>query len=65
MAADMFCDFNLLKNHKIANNPTTTKARIKNEHRFGKYKFQNFFNVGLAKFEYSQILHLKLATDFQ
>jgi len=24
---DMFCNFNLMKNHKIANNSTTSKAR--------------------------------------
>jgi hypothetical protein len=26
---DMFCNFYLVKNHKIANNSTTTKARDK------------------------------------
>jgi hypothetical protein len=33
-APDIFCDFYLRKNHKIADNSTTTKAR-KNKHRFG------------------------------
>jgi len=28
-AVDMFCDFYLMKNHKIAKNSTTTKAREK------------------------------------
>jgi hypothetical protein len=32
---DMFCNFNLVKNHKIAKNSTTTKAREKNKIRFG------------------------------
>jgi hypothetical protein len=31
---DMFCNFHLVKNHKIAKNSTTTKAREKNKHRF-------------------------------
>jgi len=29
VAADMFCNFNLVKNHKIANNSVTTEAREK------------------------------------
>jgi hypothetical protein len=29
---DMFCNFYLVKNHKIAKNSTTTKAREKNKH---------------------------------
>jgi len=32
---DMFRNFCLVKNHKIAKNLTTTKAREKNKHRFG------------------------------
>jgi hypothetical protein len=31
---DMFCDFQLAKKHKIADNSTTTKAREKNKHGF-------------------------------
>jgi hypothetical protein len=33
-STDMFCNFYLVKNHKIAENSTTTKAREKNQHRF-------------------------------
>jgi hypothetical protein len=33
--SDMFCNFDLVKNHKIAHNSTTTKANEKNKHRFG------------------------------
>jgi hypothetical protein len=33
--SDVFCNFYLLKNHKIADNSTTPKAREKNKHRFG------------------------------
>ncbi len=32
---DMFCNFYLVKSHKIANNSATTEAREKNKHRFG------------------------------
>jgi hypothetical protein len=32
---EIFCDFYLAKNHKIADNSTTTKARKRTEHRFG------------------------------
>jgi hypothetical protein len=32
---DMFCNFYLMKNHKIANNSTTIKAREKNKQRYG------------------------------
>jgi hypothetical protein len=32
---DMFCNFNLAKNHNFAKNPTTIKAREKNKHIFG------------------------------
>jgi hypothetical protein len=31
----VFCDFNLMKNHKNANNPATSEARDKNKRRFG------------------------------
>jgi hypothetical protein len=34
MFLDMFCNFYSVKNHKIAKNSTTTKAREK-KHRFG------------------------------
>jgi hypothetical protein len=33
--SDMFCNFYLVKNHKIANNPASTEAREKNKHIFG------------------------------
>jgi hypothetical protein len=32
---DIFCNLYLVKNHKIAKNSTTTKAREKNKQRFG------------------------------
>jgi hypothetical protein len=38
---DMFCNFYLVKNHKIAKNSETTKAGEK-QHRFGN-RFLEFF----------------------
>jgi hypothetical protein len=40
---DMFCNFYLLKNHKIAKNSTTTKAREKNKHRLGIIRIFEIF----------------------
>jgi hypothetical protein len=42
----MFCNFYLMKYHKIAKNSTTTKAREKNKHRFGILRIlENFYVV--------------------
>jgi hypothetical protein len=35
LVPDMFCNFYLVKNHKIANNSATTEAREKNKDIFG------------------------------
>jgi hypothetical protein len=41
-----FCSFYYVKNHKIINNLTTTKAREKHKHRFGILKnFQCMFDL--------------------
>ncbi len=40
---DTFCNFYLVKNHKIAKNSTATKARAKNKHRFGILRILEFF----------------------
>ncbi len=42
---NLFCIFNLVKNHKIAKNLTTTKAREKNMHRFIILGFLGFMYV--------------------
>jgi hypothetical protein len=39
MSPDMFCNFYLVKNHKIANNLTTTKAREKISAALESFKF--------------------------
>jgi hypothetical protein len=35
LGLNMFCNFYLVKNHKIANNSATTEAREKNKYIFG------------------------------
>ncbi len=41
---DMFCNFYLVKSHKIAKNSTATKAREKkNKHRFGILRILEYF----------------------
>ncbi len=35
LVPDMYCNFYLVKNHKIVNNSVTTEARQKNKHMFG------------------------------
>ncbi len=55
---DMFCNFYLVKNHKIAKNSTTSKAREKNKYRFGIFRI---FYVRLTKFKNNQILLNKIS----
>jgi hypothetical protein len=39
---DVFCNFNLVKNHEIANNSATIEAREK-KHRFGILRILDIF----------------------
>jgi hypothetical protein len=60
---DMFCNFYIVKNHKIAKkNSATTKAREKISTDFEFYKF---FDVCLTKFENNQVLLYKISHRFQ
>ncbi len=43
MFPDMFCNFYLVKNHKIAKTSEMTKAREKNEHGLGILRILDFF----------------------
>jgi hypothetical protein len=62
----MFCNFYLVKNHKIAKNSTTTKAREKISTDLESLEFENFFDVGLTKFKNNQILlWTQISTDNQ
>ncbi len=58
---DMFCNFYLVKNHKIAKNSTTTKAREKLSKVLESLEF---FDVSLTKFKNSQILLNKISHRF-
>jgi hypothetical protein len=55
LVPDMFCNLNLMKNHKIANNSTTTEAREKNKRIFEIIRIKKI-DVCLTKFENYQIL---------
>jgi hypothetical protein len=60
---DMFCNFYLVKNHKIDKNSTTAKASDKISADLECLEFHTFY-VCLTKFKHSQTLLIKLATDF-
>jgi hypothetical protein len=47
LVADMFSNFYLVKNYKIANNSTTTEAREKSTY----LESLDFFDVGFTKFK--------------
>ncbi len=57
---NMFCKIYLMKNHKIAKNPTATKAREKISRDL---KSLEFFGVCSTKFRINQILLNKLVAD--
>jgi hypothetical protein len=60
LVPDMFHNFYLVKNHKIANNSSTTEARAKLSTDLESFEFQKFFEVCLTKFENYQILINKI-----
>jgi hypothetical protein len=53
---DMFCSFDLAKNHKIDKNSTTAKAREKISMYLESLEFKEFFDVCWTKFKNNQIL---------
>ncbi len=55
----MFCNFYLVKNHKIANNSTTTEAREKVRKDLESLEFYKFADVGFTKFKNNHILLIK------
>jgi hypothetical protein len=57
--SDMFCNFYLGKNEKIAKNSKTTKAG-KNRHSFRILRIFEFFDLCLSEFEKNQILLSKI-----
>jgi hypothetical protein len=42
---DMFCKYHLVKNHKIANNSTTSKSREKISTELESLEFEQIFDV--------------------
>jgi hypothetical protein len=52
----MFCNFYLVKNHKIANNSTTTKAREETKADLESLEFFKLFNACLTKSRNNVIL---------
>jgi hypothetical protein len=62
---DMICNFYQVKNHKLINNATTSKAIEKITTDLESIYFYNFFGACLTKSRNNQILHKKLATNFQ
>ncbi len=59
---DMFCNFYLVKNHKISHNSIiTSKAREKNNLRFGILRILKMFMVCLTKFKNNKILLNKIS----
>jgi hypothetical protein len=45
LVPDMFCNFYLVKNHRIANNSATTEAREKISTYLALLEFYKFFDV--------------------
>jgi len=61
---DMFCNFYLVKNHKIAKNVTTTKAREKIITDLESLKILEIFDVRLTTFKNNQNLINKISHIF-
>jgi hypothetical protein len=61
---DVFYNSYLLKNHKIAKNSVTSKARGKISSYLESLEFYIFFDARLAKFESNQILLNKISHRF-
>ncbi len=61
---DLFSNFYLVKNHKIANNSTTTKAREKISTDLESLEFEKFFDACFTKLENYPILPNKISHRF-
>jgi hypothetical protein len=60
----MFCNYYLVKTHKIANNSATTEAREKISTYLKSLEFKKNFGLCLTKFENCQILLNKICHRF-
>ncbi len=61
---DMFCNFHLEKNHKIAKNSTTIKAREKISTDLEFLEFYKEFDACSTTFENNHILRNKISHRF-
>jgi hypothetical protein len=61
LVPDMFCSFNLEKNHRNADNSTTTKATEKISTHFGIFRILDILYVCLTEFKNNQILIDKIS----
>jgi hypothetical protein len=61
LVPDMFYNFYLVKNHKIANKSATTEAREKISTDLESLEFWKYFAACLTKFENYQILLNKIS----
>jgi hypothetical protein len=61
---DLVCDFYLMKNHKFADNVTTTKAGEKISTDLASLELFKYIDVGLATFENNQILRNKISRRY-
>jgi hypothetical protein len=61
---DMFCNFYLVKCHKIANNSATIEAKEKKISHLESFEFWSIFDF-LTKFENYQILLNKISHIFR
>ncbi len=61
---DMFCNFYLVKNGKIAKNSTITKAREKISSDLESLEFLKHFDACLTKLKNNQILLHKISHKF-
>jgi hypothetical protein len=57
----MFCNFYLVKSHKVVNNSATIEAREKINTDLKSLEFQKFLGISLTKFENYQNLLNKIS----
>jgi hypothetical protein len=63
LVPDMFCNFYLVKNHKIANNSATTEAREKISTYLESLEVENFLMYVGLNLKTIKFYLIKLATD--
>ena len=64
MVPDMFCNFYLVKNHRIANHSASAEAGEKVSTYLESLEFKKCFDVCLTKFKSNQILLNEISHRF-